>query len=242
MQDKIIVALDVSPEKAREIVAKTKDLTAIYKMGPVLWHQWGAESLSFFKDQGVRVMIDFKFHDIPSVAAASLVCLAGHQGSEVIWGVTLHALGGFSMLRTAVIERDKLPKDRKFLLFGVTVLTSMREKDLYRVGINRTVDAQVKKLSMLAQDAGLDGVVASAKEISAIRKVCGKDQLVLVPGISLDSNRRRDLDQKRAATPREAFELGADHLIIGRDIYQAEDPRERLEMMIEAIRVDKILH
>ncbi|MBI4064350.1 MAG: orotidine-5'-phosphate decarboxylase [Elusimicrobia bacterium] len=240
MRDKVIVALDVEPTRAREIVSQTKDLVSIYKIGPVLWFRWGAESLKFFADQGLRVMLDFKFHDIPNTVTESLKALSSLEGSRSIWGATLHASGGFSMLRSAVLEKDSWPQERRFHLFGVTVLTSLKEKDLYRAGVNRSVEAQVKKLAALAQDSGLDGVVASGDEVAVIRKACGQELLVLVPGVRLVAEPRRDLDQKRVVTPAQAVAAGADYLIVGRDIYQSQDPRERVEALFGAMETVKI--
>ncbi|MBI2069359.1 MAG: orotidine-5'-phosphate decarboxylase [Elusimicrobia bacterium] len=232
VKNKLVVALDVTPARAKEIVSRTRDLAGIYKVGPVLWLEWGSECLKFFAGEGARVMIDFKFHDIPNTVKASLAALLRAPGSESIWGVTLHTLGGYAMLTTAVSERDAAA--HRPMLFGVTVLTSLREKDLYRVGINRTVEAEVKKLAVLAEDAGLDGVVCSGDETAVIRKACGREFLTLVPGVRLDANPKKDLDQKRVVTPAAALAGGADYLIVGRDIYEAEDPRERLEALLGA--------
>lgn len=239
VESRIIVALDVPPARAQELVLQTKDRISIFKVGPVLWLEWGAECLQFFHDQSVRVMIDLKFHDIPNTVQESLAALQRAKGSEAIWGLTLHALGGFSMLRSAALQADRWGAARPKLL-AVTVLTSLLEKDLYRVGVNRSVEAQVKKLAQLALDAGMDGVVASVKEIEAIRKTCGREMTILTPGIQLEAFPKRSLDQKRVATPAEALESGSDYLIVGRDIYQAPDPKERLNDLIGAMKTAKM--
>ncbi len=242
LESRVILALDVPASKARELVAQTKDLVGFYKVGPVLWLEWGAECLNYLRDQGAKVMLDFKFHDIPNTVKESLAALARAPGSEAVWGITLHAWGGFSMLRTAALERDRLAEQgHRFQLFGVTVLTSLLEKDLYRTGVNRSVEAQAKKLAALAFDAGLDGVVASVHEIAAIRKACGREAIVLTPGIRLAANPKRNLDQKRVATPAEALEKGADYLIVGRDVYQDADPRGRLGDLIGAMKTARII-
>lgn len=238
---KLIIALDVEPSKAQALVESTKDLVSIYKIGPVLWLAWGRACLEFFAERGLKVMIDFKFHDIPNTVKESIRRLVEGPGGQAVWGLTLHTLGGFSMLRTAALERDRLPAALQPKLFGVTVLTSLEEKDLYRLGINRSVEAQVKKLATLALDTGLDGVVSSVREVSMIRKTCGSDFLVLTPGISLESYPKKNLDQKRWASPSEALRQGSDHLIIGREIYQTDNPRRQVESIIGAMAGVKLV-
>lgn len=230
----IIIALDVSLERAKEIVDSTRDLLSLYKIGPVLWLQWGPGCLEFFAQRGARVMIDFKFHDIPNTVKESFLALGRLPGAQAIWGLTAHTLGGFSMLRALALERENFAGNAHVMILGVTVLTSLAERDLYRVGINRTPQAQVKKLAQLALDAGLDGVVASAWEIEVIHKTCDPNFVTVIPGIRLTKESAGD--QKRVATPLEALRAGANYLVIGRDITGAANPRDRVENLIETIR------
>jgi len=227
------VALDTDIDLAKKIVESTKDMVGIYKVGPVLWMRWGHEALSFFAAQKVRVFLDFKFHDIPNTVCEAIRSLIAMDKSGVIWGMTVHTSGGYSMLKSAVETARELGSVK---IFGVTVLTSLREKDLYRVGINRSVEAQVKKLAALALDTHCDGVVASAHELAVIRKACGRELLCVVPGIRAQTNAKATWDQKRVASPTDALEAGADYLVVGRDIYQAENPREQVEVLTGAIR------
>lgn len=237
MKEKIIISLDVTPERAKKIVEQTRDLVSTYKIGPVLWLQWGNESLKYFSGLGLRLMIDLKFHDIPNTVSEALKALLTLPGATCVDFVTLHTQGGYPMLKAAVEARDAVESRAK--LAGVTVLTSLKEKDLYRVGINRSVEAQVKKLAGLAMDAGLDGCVASSHELSVIRKTCGDNFLTLIPGIRMEAGAGRTQDQKRPATPREALEAGADYLIVGRDIYSSDNPRERVEALAGAMLTAK---
>jgi orotidine-5'-phosphate decarboxylase len=140
----LIVSLDVAPEKARALVESLGERITIYKIGPVLWTSWGPACLPYFEKAGVKVFLDLKFHDIPNTVRETLAALLRCEGAGALWGLTLHCLGGYSMLLGArqVLEASPGPKPK---LIGVTVLTSFREKDLFRVGINRSVEAQAKK-------------------------------------------------------------------------------------------------
>lgn len=232
-KERVIVALDVDAGRARQIVLATKEFAGIFKVGPVLWLEWGKDCLAFFKDQNARLFLDFKFHDIPNTVGETIKTLIREDSSRATWGLTLHASGGYAMIKAAVSARDEAQSPIK--IFGVTVLTSLREKDLYRVGINRSIEAQVKKLAVLAMDAGCDGVVSSAHEALAIRKACGRDCICVVPGIRLEANASNRWDQKRVATPVEALDLGADYLVVGRDIVSAPDPLERARALLGAV-------
>ena len=168
-----------------------------------------------------RLFLDFKFHDIPNTVASAVraaVPLRPHL-------VTLHAAGGPAMLRAAAqaaregAEKAGVPRPR---LIGITVMTSLDEADLEAVGQRGPVAEQVCRLADLARDCGLDGVVCSAREIAVLRRQCGPDFLLVVPGIrpewaAVD-------DQKRVLTPAEAVAAGADYLVIGRPITGATDP------------------
>ncbi|MEK6544852.1 MAG: orotidine-5'-phosphate decarboxylase [Elusimicrobiota bacterium] len=235
VDNRLIVALDTDIDTAKRIVSETSGQIGIYKVGPVLWMSWGKDCLDFFAGQGVRVMIDLKFHDIPNTVTGAIASLMESKSASVIWGMTVHASGGFAMMRNAALSVAKLPKVKRPLLFAVTVLTSLQEKDLFRIGINRSVESQVKRLSLMAMDSGFDGVVASAKEAGIIRKACGKDFLILTPGISLSGDLSKSTDQKRLATPAQAVAAGADHLIVGRDIYASADPSAAVDTALQAM-------
>jgi orotidine-5'-phosphate decarboxylase len=125
------------------------------------------------------------------------------------------------MLKEAVKAVKSLEEQNRPLLLGVTVLTSMKTADLREIGMNRTVANQVKRFAKMAKNAGLKGFVCSTKEIDLIRKIIGKDGIIVVPGIRLKQDNVGD--QKRVATPREAISLGADYLVMGRSIIKAKD-------------------
>ncbi|MFC1521436.1 orotidine-5'-phosphate decarboxylase [Elusimicrobiota bacterium] len=230
----LIVSLDVPLERALAIIDDTKDLVPVFKVGPALFNASGIKGLEALAKKGAKFFIDLKLHDIPNTVSLGLSALFESSIASSIWAVTLHTLGGYAMLKAAREQRDKHSSDA--LLLGVTVLTSLKERDLYRVGINRDVNAQVKKLAILASDAGLDGVIASSGEISAIRKACGKDFLILTPGIKLEAYNKLNTDQKRVASPQDALEAGSNGLIIGRDIYNNENPRQRVEAVLGIVK------
>lgn len=169
----------------------------------------------------VRLFLDFKFHDIPNTVAGAVraaVPLRPHL-------VTVHAAGGPAMLRAAAeaarvsAEETGVPRPR---IIGITVMTSLDDEDLAAVGQRGPVAEQVRRLADLALATGLDGVVCSAREIAALRRQCGPDFLLVVPGIRPDWAAMDD--QKRVLTPAEAIAAGADYLVIGRPITSATDP------------------
>jgi orotidine-5'-phosphate decarboxylase len=167
---------------------------------------------------GFEIFLDLKFHDIPNTVAGAVAAAAALPKVRLI---NVHALGGLEMLRAA---RDAVSGLRKRpAVLGVTILTSMDEPELRRVGVSGTPAKRAVALAKLAKEAGLDGVVASGNEALAIRHECGPDFLIIVPGVrpaGASSN-----DQARVTTPAQAIEAGADYLVVGRPITGAKDPR-----------------
>lgn len=168
-------------------------------------------------DLGLPVFLDVKFHDIPNTVAGAVRAAA----SLGIAMLTLHVAGGSAMLRAAVdaaASRDPRP-----WLLGVTVLTSVDDRDLTALGVGASAADQVLRLAELARNSGLDGVICSPHEITALRRRCGSDFKLVVPGIRPQGSAADD--QKRTMSPSEAAALGADALVIGRPITGARDPR-----------------
>jgi orotidine-5'-phosphate decarboxylase len=208
----LIVALDV--ETDQEAIGLVRELRAhvdLFKVGPVLFLKYGGTLLAELRSYGAQIFLDLKFHDIPSVVAKA-VERAGEWG---VYSATLHTSGGMAMLKEAA-NVDKRPK-----LWGVTVLTSLENKDLKQLGIHRAVKPQVQHLARMASLAGLDGVIASVQEAALIKKACGKDFQVVTPGIRLA---KTSDDQKRVQTPREAVAKGADFFVMGRPVIESSDP------------------
>ncbi|MCR3923404.1 MAG: orotidine-5'-phosphate decarboxylase, partial [Firmicutes bacterium] len=181
-------------------------------------------------DAGGKVFLDLKFHDIPNTAARAAEAVVG-LGAFMF---NVHAVGGKKMMMemaTATKKRAVQLGVTSPLLIGVTVLTSMSENQLQEeLGVGRPLPEQVAALARITKEAGLDGVVASAREIPWIREACGEDFLIVTPGIRptwAASN-----DQARIVTPRDALDVGADYLVIGRPLTAATDPREAAKRLL----------
>jgi len=164
--------------------------------------------------RGADLFLDLKLHDIPNTVAGAVKAALALDPLLL----TLHCSGGPAMLRAAVEARGA----RRLKLLGVTVLTSLDDKDLVATGQNGPVESQVRRLALLAKEAGLDGVVCSPQEVAMLRQACGPGFLLVVPGIRPAGAAVGD--QKRVQTPRAAIEAGADYLVIGRPITEASDP------------------
>jgi orotidine-5'-phosphate decarboxylase len=190
---------------------------------------------------GAGIFLDLKYHDIPSTVAGAVYAAGKLPGVRLL---DVHALGGLEMMRAAAKARNEsgLPEGQRPKLLGVTILTSMDNASLRTVGISGPASSRAVKLARLAQRAGLDGVVASPQEVRAIRRACGKDFLIVVPGVrpevEVGSGRkakRKAEDQARVATPAEAIRSGADYLVIGRPITAVPDPEAAARAILEEI-------
>ncbi len=208
----------------------------MFKIGSQLFTSAGPEAVRQVAQLGVDIFLDLKFHDIPNTVAGAVLASAGMPGVQLL---NVHALGGNAMLRAAVQAISAgvpMGADRPRLL-AVTLLTSMDQKALREVGIGGPPAARVVKLAKLAQKAGVDGVIASVQEAKAIRKVCGRDFLIVTPGVRPKEEKtatKKD-DQARTATPREAIRAGADFIVVGRPILAAPDPRAATQEIVDEI-------
>ena len=198
------------------------------KVGNQLFTAKGPRVVHRLAGFGFGIFLDLKFHDIPNTVAHGVASAAKLDNVELI---TLHTTGGMAMMRAArEAAGDKKNRPR---LLGVTVLTSMDDAALAQVGIEGPTAARALALAKLAKTAGLDGVVASAHEVKAIRQACGKDFLIVVPGIRPTTSSTDD--QARVATPQQAIAAGADYLVIGRPITAANNPRKAAINIAEEI-------
>jgi orotidine-5'-phosphate decarboxylase len=167
---------------------------------------------------GFEIFLDLKFHDIPNTVAGAVAAAADLPKVRL---VNVHALGGVAMMRAA---REALAgRKKRPALLGVTILTSMDQAALRRVGVGGPPATRVVALALLAKEAELDGVVASAQEARAIRLACGPKFLIVVPGVRPAGAELND--QSRVATPAEAIRAGASYLVVGRPVTSAKEPR-----------------
>ncbi|MBY0450896.1 MAG: orotidine-5'-phosphate decarboxylase [Cyanobacteria bacterium] len=233
---RIFVALDVpTAEEALQLVSSLQHLPLHYKVGMQLFYQEGLPLVQAIQAKtGKTVFVDLKLHDIPTTVANAAEVLLKNG----VCFFNCHCMGGLEMMQTlakrvrTVSESLTLPE--KPTVLGVTVLTSMDEAALKRdLQVGQTSEDYVVSLARMAQDAGLSGVVCSAREVAALRAACGNDFVLLTPGIRLDSGDHQD--QKRVMTPIQALQNGASDLVIGRPITHAADPVLAAEDIIASL-------
>jgi orotidine-5'-phosphate decarboxylase len=216
-------------------------MVGIFKINIHLFTAEGPLAVGKLRQLGVEIFLDLKYHDIPSTVSGAVSAAVKLPGVRLL---DVHALGGLEMMRAAAKARNEsaLPEGQRPKLLGVTILTSMDNGTLRTVGISGPASSRAVKLARLAQRAGLNGVVASPKEVRAIRRACGKDFLVVVPGVRPEAaggsgrkTKRKADDQARVATPAEAIRSGADYLVIGRPITAAPDPEAAARAILDEI-------
>jgi orotidine-5'-phosphate decarboxylase len=228
-RSRLLVALDVDTrQRALELVTALRGLVGGVKIGSRLFTMEGPGFIKALAEQGTRVFLDLKFHDIPNTVAQAVE--AGTATGA--WMMNVHASGGVPMMqaaaRAAAETADRLGRSRP-LVIAVTVLTSMDGSTLEQIGVGRPLMDQVVTLADMAKCAGLDGVVASPLETAAIRARCGSDFLVVTPGIRGASAGAEKNDQNRTMGPAEAVAAGASYIVVGRPIIAAADPRQAAE-------------
>jgi orotidine-5'-phosphate decarboxylase len=214
---RVIVALDF-PEggPALALAARLEPGLCRVKIGKELYTAAGPQLVEQLQKAGFDVFLDLKFHDIPNTAAGA--CLAAARLG--VWLINIHALGGRAMMNAAREALAGLRAPPR--LVAVTVLTSMGAADMEDVGLHGSPREAVIRLARLAQGCGIDGVVCSPQEAAVLRRECGKNFLLVTPGIRPAAGGRDD--QQRVATPADAVAAGADYLVVGRPITRAADP------------------
>jgi orotidine-5'-phosphate decarboxylase len=218
----VIVALDYPlASAALDLAQRISPALCRVKVGKELFTSSGPALVEKLQRMGFEVFLDLKFHDIPHTVAGA-VRAAADLG---VWMVNVHASGGRRMMSAAREAIDAF--SQKPLLIGVTVLTSMSDADLLELGYSESAPERVLRLAALAADCGLDGVVCSALEATALRRAHGQEFRLVTPGIRLDGDAAED--QRRVVTPAAGLAQGADYLVIGRSITAAADPLAALE-------------
>ncbi len=226
----LIVALDVSSAAAaHKIVAAVGDSALTYKVGMQLFTAEGPSMVRDLVASGRRVFLDLKYHDIPTTVGAA-VREAANLGVGML---TVHAGGGGKMLRAAVEAARSV--NPALMILGVTVLTSMDEQDLDKVGVKGQVVEQVLRLAKLAIANGCQGVVASALEAAALRAELGNHFLIVTPGVRPAG--KDHADQSRVVTPAEAIAAGATYIVVGRPITAAANPGDEARAILEQMSV-----
>ncbi len=208
----LIVALDARTLKAAEgLLDRLEGRVKYFKIGSVLFTAAGPAAVDLVHKRGGKVFLDLKFHDIPNTVKGAVrnACAMG------VYSVSLHLSGGAEMLK-ACLELEKRPK-----LWGITVLTSFDEHNLFRAGFRYGIEKTVRYLAAMGLEHGADGVVCSPLEAAALKKLFGGKLCLVTPGIRPAAAAD---DQKRAVTPAEAAAAGADFIVVGRPIIEAEDP------------------
>ncbi len=231
--DRIFVALDTTDvEEARSLARRLKGSVGGAKLGLEFFTANGAGGVRAIGKAGLPLFLDLKFHDIPNTVAGA-VRAAVKLRPRIM---TIHAGGGSEMMRAAAESATEAAKEQNVkrpLIVGVTVLTSLDAGDLAAVGQNGPPADQVVRLALLAKESGLDGVVCSPKEAATVRKICGPDFKLVVPGIRPSLSLSGD--QKRTSGPADAVNAGADYLVIGRPITRAPDPAAAARAMAAAL-------
>lgn len=219
---RVIVALDFPDANAALAMAARLDPALCrVKVGKELFVAEGPAIVAKLRERGFDVFLDLKFHDIPNTVAGAVKSAARHG----VWMLNIHTSGGEAMMRAA---REALAGTaRPPLLIGVTILTSLGQEELARIGFSGTPAANVLRLAALAQSGGLDGVVCSAQEASVIRRDLGPRFITVTPGIRMPGDAKGD--QERIVTAVDAVRQGAHYLVIGRPVTQAKDPAATLE-------------
>jgi orotidine-5'-phosphate decarboxylase len=220
--DRLVVAVDLSSrDDILRLVDSLHGTVGVFKIGLQAFIANGPSIVREIVARGEKVFLDLKIHDIPNTAKHA-VAEAASLGASI---ATVHAAGGEPMLRACA--HDSL------LVLGVTILTSLEEADLLQIGFGGNAVDNVVRLALLAQTAGLRGVVASPLEIAPIRETCGSDFVILTPGIRPAGSDAGD--QRRMMTPRQAIAAGADYIVVGRPITGAADARSAAKAIVDSL-------
>ena len=218
-EKKIIVALDNDNIlKTLELVEEIKNEVNSFKIGYEFFFNFGIEGYNQIKKISSNIFLDLKLHDIPNTVEKGIKAISKLKPKFT----TIHISGGDEMMKASLLNK----KETKIL--GVSVLTSLNDNETNKYYNEKSVESLVKKFVLEAKKFNLDGIVCSPKEVSYIRKLCGKNFIIVTPGIRLNNVKLKD-DQKRTLSPREAIKLGSDYLVIGRPITKAKNPLKTIK-------------
>lgn len=230
-RDRVIVAIDCDRTRALELADALSGHAKWLKVGMTLFYAEGPQIVREFNERGFKVFLDLKFHDIPHQVrgAARSAALAGANLLSV------HGLGSGAMLaacREGAEAAAEILGNRPKLV-AITVLTSMNQDSLTEIGVDSPVTDEAARLASLAQASGIDGIVCSPMEAQAMRELLGPEALIVTPGVRPAG---ADLgDQSRVATPAQAIERGASHIVVGRPITASDDPVAAYEAIVDEL-------
>ena len=229
MDKKIIVAIDLDNiNEALKLVRKLKKEVYAFKIGHEFFYNFGISGYKKIYNICPRIFLDLKLHDIPNTVHKGLKAIAKLKPIFT----TIHISGGDNMQKISLIKNNN-----KTIILGVTVLTSLDEKQTLKYYKEKNVNILVKKFANYAKKNNLNGLVCSPLEINIVRKEVGKKMILVVPGIRPDSNfpSKKD-DQRRTLTPKEAIDLGANFLVIGRPIIESRNPLKTIREINQSIQ------
>ncbi len=225
----VYCALDTTDmERALFLAGEITEAGCCIKLGLEFFNSHGPQGVKKIQDAypDLPLFLDLKYHDIPNTVASAIRSVVFHVKPTYL---NVHAAGGLEMMRLA---KEACPDGTKLL--AVTILTSLDEQSLQGVGYKENLSERVLQMAKLTKEAGLDGVVCSSHEIEAIRKACGDDFILMVPGIRPVGSEHGD--QKRVMTPNQAMEKGATHLVIGRPITKSENPKKAAQDILQSLK------
>ncbi len=231
-RDRVVVALDCAADEAYRIADSLTGRAKWVKVGMTLFYATGPTVVKALKERGFKVFLDLKFHDIPHQVEGAAYS-AALSGADML---TMHTMGGADMMAAAQRGAERAAAERGCAVpvtLGITVLTSMDEASLAEIGVSRAMADQVTVLAAQALRAGISGVVASPKEAAHLREVLGPAAYIVTPGVRPAGAAKGD--QSRVATPAQAFENGASHIVVGRPITQAHDPAAAFDAIIQEL-------
>jgi len=229
MNKRIIVALDGNDlSQIKKLAQKLKNEVYAFKIGYEFFYNFGINGYNNIKKICPKIFLDLKLHDIPNTVEKGLDALSKLKPTFT----TIHISGGDEMQKASQIIKNKTIK-----ILGVSILTSLNEKQTLKYYKEKKINNLVKKFAKYAKKNNLDGIVCSPLEIKIVRKEIGKKMILVVPGIRLKKNKaQKKDDQKRTLSPKEAINLGADFLVIGRPITESNNPLETIKKINKSIQ------
>jgi orotidine-5'-phosphate decarboxylase len=223
---RLIVSLDVETlDQAVRLIDLLSPVVHYFKIGSIPFFRFGHELIHYLSSRDKRVFLDLKWHDIPNTVHGAVKAASENPA---IFMMNVHCLGGELMLKAAV---NALGGDHHPLLIGVTLLTSLEQADILKLGWSASIIEVTMMLANMAKQNGLQGVVASAHEAAALKKMMGQDFIVVTPGIRSACSVKQD-DQARILTAKEALNRGADYLVVGRPIIAHVNPLDAAKKIL----------